>query len=318
MTLPKLYVGPMSLNIIDTVIENNINVGIIASRRQIDWDGGYVCGWKTSQLHDYIKGKNIPLCRDHGGPLQGKYSDDGFQSLENDIKFMDVIHVDPWKLCKTYGQGLRNTASIIKFCYEKGYKGLFEVGTEEAIYPMDTKIFNQFLQDLKYNLGDLFYKIKYAVIQGGTKLLENTNIGNPDLKSAEEMIDICKKFGVLSKEHNSDYQDINVIKHKFDLGLDAVNIAPELGMIESSVILEYIKDNNSLVKSLFNLCIEAGYWKKWVEPNFKPENNMEKIILISGHYVFSDTKFKNLVDLNVVKPMIKTRLLEWFKKMEKL
>lgn len=48
---PKYYIGPMSKNIVDAIIEfsnkTNHSVGLIPSRRQIEWDGGYVNNWTT-------------------------------------------------------------------------------------------------------------------------------------------------------------------------------------------------------------------------------------------------------------------------------
>ena len=84
-------------------------------------------------------------------------------------------------------------------------------------------------------------KVKYGVIQSGTKLEINSNIGNFDKKKSIEFIEICKKFNIKSKEHNGDYLSIKEIKKRFELGLSAINIAPEFGYIETKCILEEIE-----------------------------------------------------------------------------
>ncbi len=78
-----LGIGPMSKNCVDSTIKisnkHDVPIMIIASRRQIEckeFGGGYVNNWSTEDFSKYvekndIKG-NIILCRDHGGPFQGK------------------------------------------------------------------------------------------------------------------------------------------------------------------------------------------------------------------------------------------------------
>ena len=48
---PKYYIGPMTKNVVDAIIEfcdeTNNNIGLIPSRRQVEFDGGYVNNWKN-------------------------------------------------------------------------------------------------------------------------------------------------------------------------------------------------------------------------------------------------------------------------------
>lgn len=67
----------MSKNIVDALIEyaNNTqtHVTFIPSRRQVEWNGGYVNNWTTETFTNYVKSKSeyIAIQRDHGGPGQG-------------------------------------------------------------------------------------------------------------------------------------------------------------------------------------------------------------------------------------------------------
>jgi len=49
--MPKYFIGPMSKNIVDSIIEfcNNTNntIGLIPSRRQVENTSGYVNNWTT-------------------------------------------------------------------------------------------------------------------------------------------------------------------------------------------------------------------------------------------------------------------------------
>ncbi len=68
----KLCLGPMSMNIIDSVIDFSNKTGtyvtFIPSRRQIEWSGGYVNNWMTEDFSNYIKSKSryISIPRDYG------------------------------------------------------------------------------------------------------------------------------------------------------------------------------------------------------------------------------------------------------------
>ena len=138
--MTKLFIGPMSKNIVDVVIEkcNNSDdtIGLIPSRRQIEHDGGYVNNWTTSEFVEYVRTKsnNVILERDHAGPAQGKIPDDGTKSLDADARAcFDLIHIDPWKEHINIEDGIDATISLIKTCNRVNSNCLYEIGTEEAI-----------------------------------------------------------------------------------------------------------------------------------------------------------------------------------------
>jgi len=64
----KLFLGPMTKNIVDGVVVCK-NVGLIPSRRQVDHTGGYVNNWTTETFSSYVRitNKSTLICRDHGG-----------------------------------------------------------------------------------------------------------------------------------------------------------------------------------------------------------------------------------------------------------
>ena len=157
---------------------------------------------------------------------------------------------------------------------------------------------------------------------GAQKLLEGNNIGKYNNKKLDKMIELCKKYNLISKEHNGDWVNIDLIKEKFDRGLNSINIAPELGEIETKVILNEIKKINDIEKQkkLFNnfykLCYESKKWVKWVSKDFNPEENKEKLINICGHYIFSCPGFedikKNLINIDKqIKKYILIKLREY-------
>ena len=59
----KLYIGPMSINVVDACIEfandTETVLGLIPSRRQVDYKGGYVNNWTTKQFSEYVDNKVV-------------------------------------------------------------------------------------------------------------------------------------------------------------------------------------------------------------------------------------------------------------------
>lgn len=300
----KFFIGPMSKNVVDAVIEVNkdidLKIGFIPSRRQVEYDGGYVNNWTTKSFSNYVKSKSnsIFIERDHGGPGQGYHDDDGIKSYEWDSKYFDIIHIDPWKKYQNYEDGLAETIKGINLCYSINPDCFYEIGTEESIRYFNPEELERMIVDLKkFLLGESFSKIKYAVVQSGVGLnlgkQENTGIFNP--KRLQSMVDICQEHNILSKEHNGDYLSLEDMKARFDIGLDAINIAPEFGQFETDVYLKIMKElKNYFKEEFFNICYKSKRWEKWVKDDFYPKQEKDKIIKISGHYVFSDLKFIKL------------------------
>lgn len=302
----KFYIGPMTKNVVDAVINyceyNDYKMGLIPSRRQIDWDNGYV-GWNTKDFVKYVKSRtnNVIIERDHSGIGQGYDYDNGVMSQYSDaINGVDIIHIDPWKVYKKHEDGLRETIDNITFINKVNDKCLFEVGTEESIRRFETGEFERFLYHLKLELGSLFDKIKYGVIQSGTGLLGTENIGTFNIDRCRDMSKICSDYGLLSKEHNGDYLTKEEIKIRFDNGLNAINIAPEFGVLETKIIMKHINDKE-IYNKIYDICYKSDRWIKWVGDGFIPEDNKDKLIEICGHYVNDEIKkLSGIIDNEII------------------
>lgn len=313
----KIFIGPMSLNIVDTIIEfcieNKISIGLIPSRRQVECSGGYVNNWNTKNFVNYVRTKtnNIILVRDHGGPEQGLNSDDGYVSISVDSLLFDVIHIDIWKKYKDIDNAVEQTSNYINHCLSINSNLFFEVGTEQSIRKYSPKELDIFLYKLKNKLNNNFNSIKYCVVQTGTALKEIYNIGKYNEEKLKEMIKVVKKYNLISKEHNGDYLSNKLISEKFKLGLDCINIAPEFGNIETKIIYNNMNDVEK--ERFFQICLDSKKWCKWVENDFDPYQNKEQIVNISGHYVFTNSFIKQFVNEDIkenIKENIKKRLKE--------
>jgi hypothetical protein len=317
----KYFIGPMSKNVVDTIIEfcneTGNEIGLIPSRRQIEWNGGYVNNWTTEKFSKHSS--TLLLQRDHSGPGQGQTDDDGYESLKYDCQYLDLIHIDPWKKYSDIFEGTEHTVKMIKYCYNLNPEIQFEIGTEEAIRQFGVGELDNMVHYVQQSLPPrMFNQIKYLVIQSGTSLKGTNQTGHYDSQRLLDMIAVAKKYGMLSKEHNGDYIPVSVIKEKFDLGLDAINIAPEFGLIETQTYLDEI-ESTYLFEKYFQICYDSKKWVKWVNGDFDPYLNKKELIKICGHYVLSNPDFLSEIksqfpDIDQkIKINIKNKLNELYK-----
>ena len=63
----KYFIGPMSKNVVDAILEfceeTDNQIGLIPSRRQVEYNGGYANNWTTETFSKYankllLKSKN--------------------------------------------------------------------------------------------------------------------------------------------------------------------------------------------------------------------------------------------------------------------
>lgn len=298
MLAPRLFIGPMSKEIVDIALsysKTHNPLGIIPSRRQVENTGGYVNNWTTRQFTSHVNSGDgrLLLVRDHGGPGQGNVDDDGIDSLMADIESgFDILHIDPWKKCSDIEEGTQKTLGLIEKCLEESDDVFFEVGTEESIFRYTHNDLEFLLSNLEKKLKDKFHRIKYAVIQSGVEISGTRNIGNFSKKRLRQMTEVCKKFDVLSKEHNGDYLSFKQIKERANTGLDSINIAPEFGVTQTRLLLD-----NQLVSlsEALDICLRSKKYEKWIPEEMKHNPPERLVVEVSGHYSFCDPLFKKSI-----------------------
>lgn len=351
--------------VIEIANEYSIPLMLIASRRQVDSErmqGGYVNNWTTENFAHYVKSKDkknmVILSRDHGGPWQNnleieksfdlkKAMDSSKDSYLTDIKSgFQILHIDP----SIDPFNSLNTDIIIErvfelyeYCVEHSIKNnkdiIYEIGTEEQSGSTNTPDELEYTIEKINNFCDKKKIIRpsFVVIQSGTKVAEMRNIGSfdSDLRVRNEiaaeiqvprMIEICNKNNIWMKAHNTDYVSNEALQSHPKLGIHAVNIAPEFGVIETKSILQVLKENNliKLRDKFLEISYESKKWEKWMIKN-SSASNYEKSI-IAGHYVFSleackevflearrDLENKNISFDSYVRSSIKKGILRYVK-----
>jgi tagatose-1,6-bisphosphate aldolase non-catalytic subunit AgaZ/GatZ len=311
---------------IELANEHEVPILLIASRRQIDseeFDGGYVNNWTTDEFARYVidadkKGKVI-LARDHGGPWQNTKEKDANLSLRRamesakssyreDLKAgFQVLHIDP--SVDVHGRPdvdevLDRVFDLYEFCWiqaqQLNQEVIFEIGTEEQSGSTNSQ------EELDYTLNAVQQFCKknhlpqpsFVVIQCGTRVMETRNVGSFDspVRIADElpteiqlpkMIEICDRYGIFMKEHNTDYLSDEALQWHPRLGIHAANVAPEFGVTETSALVSVLENNglSKISERFLELAYSSEKWKKWMLPNTKATDRDRSII--AGHYVFS-------------------------------
>lgn len=306
---------------------------LIASRRQIDSEdmgGGYVNNWSTEEFSNYVRSKDknemVLLSRDHGGPWQNNLEIENNYDLKKamksakdsyltDIKSgFKILHIDP--SIDPYNDTTTNIIldrlyELYDFCAEQALKNnqeiIFEIGTEEQSGSTNTPDELEYTIEKVNNFCDKsnFKRPSFVVIQSGTRVAEMRNIGSFDSEirvknelAAEiqvpRMIDICERNNVWMKAHNTDYISNEALQSHPKLGIHAVNIAPEFGVIETESIVKILSENNlkDLREKFLELSYKSKKWSKWMVKNSKASNYERSII--AGHYIFSRPECKNI------------------------
>lgn len=306
--------------------EYEVPLMLIASRRQIDseeFGGGYVNNWTTQEFAKYVidndqKGKML-LARDHGGPWQSnnevteslslrRAMDSAKLSYLRDLEAgFQVLHIDPSvdiHSSPNVDEILDRIFDLYDYCWTQaqrlGREVIFEVGTEEQSGRTNTQ------EELDYTLNELHQFCKknnipqpsFVVIQTGTKVMEMRNVGSFDtpLRVTNElpaeiqvpkMIEICNRYGIMMKEHNTDYLSDEALQWHPRLGIHAANVAPEFGVAETLALLDVLEKNNLqiLADDFLRLSYDSKKWEKWMLDETTASDRDRSII--SGHYVFS-------------------------------
>lgn len=318
---------------IEIANEYKVPIMLIASRRQIDseeFNGGYVNNWTTDEFAKYVKnkdiGENIILARDHGGPWQNNKEVENnmnlsaaMQSAKNSYKSdidagFKILHIDPsidikGDVSKT--QLLERLFELYEFCWSYAKKInkeiTFEIGTEEQSGSTNTP---DDLEETLLSVKKFCEKNKipfptFVVVQTGTKVMETRNIGSFDspLRVKNEIapeiqvpkiIEICEKYNIFIKEHNTDYLSDTSLSWHPRLGIHAANVAPEFGVTETRSFLKILNEFEltDLSDKFVDLAYSSYKWKKWMLPNTNATKNDKAVIC--GHYIFSTPEFNEI------------------------
>jgi hypothetical protein len=298
----KLGFGPMSRDITEILakytIEYNYPLMIIASRNQVDYNSGYVCTSKelTNFVHQY-NNPNLLICRDHCGPYFGDKDivlsiDECIAMCKETIKHdidcgFDLIHID---VSRIQSKHLTHGKELIEYAISLNPNIMLEFGSEDntgidvssSIGRIEEQL--AFLQQYKKN-------IKFFVTQTGS-LTKCGQEGNFNLVDNTHVAKQIHDAGFLFKEHNADYFNKNDLLNRRAAGIDSLNIAPQLGTIQTAILKEFSPVH--LWNKFSDVVYSANKWQRWVtDPKHATKH---QAVDVSGHYCFNSNEYKEIID----------------------
>lgn len=300
--------------------DNNYPLMIIASRNQVDYATGYVC--TTAELAEQVKqykNTNLLLCRDHCGPYfsdldKGLSIEDAIgrcmKTIAADITAgFDLIHVD---VSRINDNQLDYAKQLIEYALSLNPDIKLEFGSEDnTAIDIDSSIGRiesqlQFLTPCKNN-------VVFFVSQTGS-LTKDGQAGNFDVERNRAIGEQIRAAGFMFKEHNADYFTEEDIQQRIEAGVDSLNIAPQLGVMQTALLKEFAPAD--LWNTFADLVYNQNYWQRWV-----PEGvtDLDVAVSVSGHYLFSSQTYKDIIsriDYDKFKSVLAekiTKLLDHYK-----
>jgi len=290
----KLGLGPMSADILDILFDysdrRRTQIMIIPSTNQVNIFGGYVEDWNTDHfmcmvqaLASFYKFADVKVCRDHLMLGNGSLSK---SELFMDIsEGFDLIHLDASDLPPE--KQLETTLWYIRQCMDYGVA--FEVGTDinNGAPKFDADQITRFLDPICQLQTPEFF-----VHQTGSLIKNTQQVGTFNEELVQQVRETIKPYGVKLKEHNADYLTLPEIKQRRGL-VDALNIAPQLGAMQTEVVLEMF-NNHPAIHDFIDQCFSSFCWVKWID---KPigEYTCKELAIICGHYNFTHGSYKELL-----------------------
>jgi hypothetical protein len=294
--------------------------------------GGYVNRWSTEAFACYVRERDarglVVIERDHGGPWQGSQAteqnlghveamDRAKQSFMVDIASgFDLIHIDPNKEGWSDGSvDLRTfterTIELLDFCVDvsrtcrRSVPPAFEIGTDQgAVAAASPDQFEEMCHRVQGHCATSgIPPPDFIVVPTGTEVKERRNIGTLEQqlgrhgnlpKPVTRMVDFCHAQGALAKEHSADYLADSTLRWHASGPIDAINIAPQLGVSESFRFVELLQKHhlNGLLDRFVSLSLASGDGQRWLLPGTSA-SELERAI-IGGHYVFGTEAFAQI------------------------
>lgn len=259
----RLCVGATSRTVVEEAAKLEVPQ-IIASRRQVDIDGGYT-GLTQGELVELVRrySKHTKIVRDHGGPDQGPMSDNGVESFTADvIAGFDILHVDITSApnfsdtADGISDAIATQNSLLKLFEDTNVQ--FDIGGEHVHQDVNDALLHGAFACLKRNQ----LRIASQVVNVDTMIKNDRQCG--DIAShyiTMTRVKCAHDNGFSTKAHNMDW--VGMRRKRFARTIDYYNVAPEFGALEVDVRLAFATRTNALQAMQFADTMQL--WRRWFE-----------------------------------------------------
>ena len=246
----QLCVGAASRRVVEEAAKLHVPQ-IVASRRQVNVQGGYI-GLTPKALVNVVRDLSsgqTKVVRDHGGPGQGGFDDDGVYALGIDqAAGFDVLHLDVSAL------PTEDQPDALLRLMER-FKGTpVEIGGERNHQGELNRLMNTVL-----NAG---HEPRTVVVSSGMHIWADRQCGTPRHPSKVKAVtEYLFKIGITTKMHNADWvgdleRYVNSVMY--------CNIAPEFGAVEVDAFLITLNHDG---ESVLRRAYATEHWRRWFHKN---------------------------------------------------
>lgn len=272
----RLCVGAASRRVVEEAAKLKVHQ-IVASRRQVANPTGYI-GLSPAALVRLVRelsGGATEVVRDHGGPLQGGFDDDGVEAFEIDVQSgFDGLHIDVCELPRD-----QQKARLLELCMRYALDVDVEIGGEHEHAAWNTELLKTVLA--------AGVRPSYVVVGVGTHVWADRQIGQVhDVRGVHNAISYARKYNVRTKVHNMDWIGRRT-QHQFD----AYNIAPEFGQVEVRAILTMLPPDKAT--ALLTYAYDTGRWQRWFDAH---EGTYVDRAECAIRYLLDDLRIVELID----------------------
>jgi hypothetical protein len=209
--------------------------------------------------------------------------------IENNF---DLIHVD---VSRSDRDQLKIAESLLNYILKKNADIHIEFGSEENLGSNIKESHNKVDEHLAF-LNEYKENLKFYTTQTGS-LVKHKQVGIFDLENNKKLAEKIHINGFLFKEHNADYLNKSELQLRKEVGIDALNIAPQLGQIQTNILRHLVIEDMDIAGQWYlfaNMVYNKEMWKRWL-----PSDIDDKILAVSvsGHYFFKTDEYKRLLDL---------------------
>jgi hypothetical protein len=133
--------------------------------------------------------------------------------------------------------------------------------------------------------------MQFVVAQTGSLVMEDRQVGEVKFDVVEQLVAIANQAGIKLKEHNADYLTAEQIQLRSRVGVHALNIAPQLGVIETKTVLNLAKEFGIDTADYENTVLASNKWRKW---HINGDDAAK--VSMAGHYCFHSNEFFQLCE----------------------
>jgi hypothetical protein len=138
-----------------------------------------------------------------------------------------------------------------------------------------------------------FAELEFFVVQTGSLVMEINQVGSFHRDFVSKVHEFLLSQKIKLKEHNADYFDSAMIRRRTGI-VDALNIAPQLGVIQTMTVLDKALIYGVDIDEFLNTSYRSRRWQKWLLNNTS-ENKM-LCAIIAGHYNFTSSAYTKIIN----------------------